>query len=328
MPVQTQNPTLLLRIARIPRLRALAWDGDVLYAARAYELLQGRIVDDAEMNWKSAGRFHPGWKRRLSVANRLTARLFRDGFHALTVLPDGGLIAAVPGSIVTLRPGETEFRQTHAITRGTRPLHITAVPDGSIYWGEYFDNSSRDEVHIYASSDGGASWSVVYTFPRDAIRTHPQHSPRSMAELPVDPHRRLRRRMPHHARQLQPEPDGNRDARQAAGPGRRRHCLRRWSLFLFRHAAGAKLHLPSRPPRNTRAISRDWKFVDLWLSCGKLCVLLYNGRAERSESRAHGSHLRRRQPDADALALGAGMEKRCVANGIIPVRQRIPTRWR
>lgn len=169
MPVQTENPTLL-RIARIPRLRALAWDGDVLYAARAYELLQGRIVGEAQMEWKPVGRFHAGWKRRLSVANRLTARLFRDGFHALAVLPDGALIATVPGSIITLRPGETEFRQTHAITRGTRPLHITTVPNGSIYWGEYFDNPARDEVHIYASSDGGTNWSVGYTFAKGAIR--------------------------------------------------------------------------------------------------------------------------------------------------------------
>ena len=102
--------------------------------------------------------------------NRLSARLFRDGFHALAVLPSGGLVAAVPGAIVSLKPNETEFRPTHAITRGTRPLHITAVPGGRVYWGEYFDNATREEVHIYASTDGGATWAVAYTFPRGAIR--------------------------------------------------------------------------------------------------------------------------------------------------------------
>jgi hypothetical protein len=83
-------------------------------------------------------------------------------------------VGAVPGAIVTLGPNETEFRQTHTITRGTRPLHITAVPGGAVYWGEYFDNPSRDEVHIYASSDAGAhgceKWTVAYTFPKGAIR--------------------------------------------------------------------------------------------------------------------------------------------------------------
>ena len=160
----------LVRCARIPGLRALAWDGDVLYAAHGYKLLRATVKDASTLNWQSVARFHPSWNRRLSVTNRLSARLFRDGFHALAVLPSRRLVAAVPGSIVALSPGETEFRQTHAITRGTRPLHITAIPNGTVYWGEYFDNSSRDEVHIYASSDGGLTWSVAYTFPKGAIR--------------------------------------------------------------------------------------------------------------------------------------------------------------
>ncbi len=54
-------------------------------------------------------------------------------------------------------------------SRGTRPLHITAVPAAAVFWGEYFDNAARDEVHIYAPSDAGATWAVAYTFPRGAI---------------------------------------------------------------------------------------------------------------------------------------------------------------
>jgi hypothetical protein len=168
-PLPDQNPTLT-RLATIPLLRALTWDRDILYASRGYELMRSQIKDASNLNWKSVAIFHPGWKRRLSSTTRLAARLFRDGFHALTVLPDGALVAAVPGSIVTLRPGDTEFRQTHGITRGTRPLHITAVPNGIVYWGEYFDNASRDEVHIYASSDSGATWSIACTFAKRSIR--------------------------------------------------------------------------------------------------------------------------------------------------------------
>lgn len=80
------------------------------------------------------------------------------------------MVGAVPGSIVTLRPGDTEFHRTHPIARGTRPLHIAAVPGGTLYWGEYFDNAARDEVHIYVSTDAGSSWSVAHTFPRATIR--------------------------------------------------------------------------------------------------------------------------------------------------------------
>jgi len=161
----------LVHAARFPGLRALAWSGDQLYAARGYQLVCARIQNvSADLTWHPVATFRPPWRRRFTVMNSLTARMFRDGFHALAVLPSGGLVAAVPGAIVTLRPGETEFRRTHTITRGTRPLHITAVPGGAVFWGEYFDNPSRDEVHIYASTDGGATWSVTYTFPKGSIR--------------------------------------------------------------------------------------------------------------------------------------------------------------
>jgi len=88
----------------------------------------------------------------------------------MAVLPSKGIVAAVPGAIITLRPGESTFQVTHEITRGTRPLHITVIPGSKVFWGEYFDNPSRDEVHIYASTDGGTIWSVAYTFPKGAIR--------------------------------------------------------------------------------------------------------------------------------------------------------------
>jgi hypothetical protein len=169
-PDQDSTSRLTL-VARIPRLRALAWSADHLYAARGYHIVRAQVAALATRErWQPVAAFRPEPRRRLSVMNRLTARLFRDGFHALAVLPSGGLVAAVPGAIVTLRPGETEFRATHTILRGTRPLHITAGPSGILYWGEYFDNPERDEVHIYASTDAGATWSIAYTFPRGAIR--------------------------------------------------------------------------------------------------------------------------------------------------------------
>jgi hypothetical protein len=80
------------------------------------------------------------------------------------------MIAAVPGAIVTRTAPSEYFRVTHKVLRGTRPLHITAVPGGKIYWGEYFDNRNRSEVHLYGSSDRGQTWNVAYTFPAGAIR--------------------------------------------------------------------------------------------------------------------------------------------------------------
>jgi hypothetical protein len=158
----------LALVGRFPRLRVLAWNGDWLYASRGYEVVRARASDIVQ--WERVGSFQPAAWRRISSSSRLASRFFRDGFHALTILPSGHLVGAVPGAIVTLPPGETEFRVSHRVVRGLRPLHIVAAPSGQVFWGEYFDNPRRDEVHVYASSDAGAHWEVVYTFPRGAIR--------------------------------------------------------------------------------------------------------------------------------------------------------------
>ena len=90
-----RNPNandILLRAARFPGLRALAWSGDDLYASRGYHLVRARIQNPSStLTWQPVATFRPPWRRRLSVNNNLTARLFRDGFHALAVLPTGGL---------------------------------------------------------------------------------------------------------------------------------------------------------------------------------------------------------------------------------------------
>jgi hypothetical protein len=166
----SSGPTRLPRIARYPGLRALAWVGTDLYASRGYSIVRSRMEDPRAVNWQLVAYFRPSLRRRISMNHRLAARIFRDGFHALAILAGGQLIGAVPGSIVTLRPGDSEFYESHSITRGTRPLHITAVPEGQIYWGEYFDNANRDEVHIYASEDKGKTWYIAYTFGKGEIR--------------------------------------------------------------------------------------------------------------------------------------------------------------
>ncbi len=150
-------------------LRALAWHNDVLFASQGYTLLRADMSNPSPQ-WAMAGCFRPAWWRNLTVSSRLSSRFFRDGFHALAVPASGHLIAAVPGAIISLAPGETEFRVSHLLRRGTRPLHITATPAGRLFWGEYFDNPRRAEVHIYVSEDRGFTWEVGYTFAEGSIR--------------------------------------------------------------------------------------------------------------------------------------------------------------
>ena len=157
------------KVAAFPRLRVLAWDKEILYASRGYMLLKARCGGD-RFDWEPVATYRPEWWRRITNRSRFGYRLVRDGFHALATHSSGNLIAAVPGAIATLRNGDSEFRATHRLTRGTRPLHVCTTPDGRVYWGEYFDNAQRNEVHIYASDDGGLRWDAAYTFPKQTIR--------------------------------------------------------------------------------------------------------------------------------------------------------------
>lgn len=157
----------LRRIAAYPGIRVLAWVDNFLYGGRGYEIVRQRA---GAPQWESVARFRPAWWRNVTSRNPLSHRLVRDGFHALAVLPEGTMVGTAPGTIVTRTADSKEFRPTHTILRGTRPLHITATPSGKIYWGEYFDNRERTEVHIYASEDRGRTWQVAHTFPAGSIR--------------------------------------------------------------------------------------------------------------------------------------------------------------
>jgi hypothetical protein len=165
--VTTLNP---VQIAVFANMRALAWSNDVLYASRGYALLRTRMRAGTTAVWENVGSYRPGAWRALTSSSRLPSRLFRDGFHALVALSSGHFVGAVPRAIVTLAPGETEFHPSHKVLRGTRPLHLAITPRDHIFWGEYFDNPQRDEVHIYASTDRGAHWEVAHTLPKSTIR--------------------------------------------------------------------------------------------------------------------------------------------------------------
>src|SRR5262250_459552 len=100
-------------------IRVLCWHDNFLYACRRYEVMRMRA---GELEWRAVAHFCPPWWRNASSKNKLSYRLFRDGFHALAILPDGTLVATVPGAIVTCPAGMSEFAVTHRIIRGTRPL--------------------------------------------------------------------------------------------------------------------------------------------------------------------------------------------------------------
>src|SRR5208282_3937231 len=182
IPVALAAPSALkLRKAAAWRgIRVLAWDGNILYGCCGYQIVRLQIHADRQQilqraEWQPVASFHPVWWRNLTSRTAMTYRLMRDGFHALAILGNAQtnertLVGAVPGALITQTSNTHEFRITHRLQRGIRPLHVTAVPSGIVYWGEYFDNRERAEVHIYVSADRGATWQIAYTFPARSIR--------------------------------------------------------------------------------------------------------------------------------------------------------------
>src|SRR5207249_3044949 len=73
-----------------------------------------------------------------------------------------GIYVQAPGAPLAVR--------TFAVARGTRPVSLAVGRDGVIVFGEYWPNTRRSAVHIYASADSGTSWRPVYTFREGAIR--------------------------------------------------------------------------------------------------------------------------------------------------------------
>jgi hypothetical protein len=176
LAIAASSTLKLRRVAAWRGIRVLTWDGETLYGCRGYQIFGLHAGTNAD--WEMVARFRPVWWRNITSSNVLSYRLMRDGFHALAILGsplngptnDQTMVGAIPGALLTRTPGSDEFHVTHQVRRGTRPLHVTAVPSGSIYWGEYFDNRERAEVCIYVSTDRGCTWQIAYTFPAGSIR--------------------------------------------------------------------------------------------------------------------------------------------------------------
>lgn len=167
-------------ITKWPRFRALAWYEDCLYASSGYRLYKLNFntkdggaknqCDGYNISRELIGFYRPDLLRNLAARNRLTNRMLRTGFHCVSFLNDGRIVAILAKTIAVLDPGETRFRRTWKVQRGNRPRGTAVTPEGWIFWGEYFRNPGRDPVHVYGSYDRGETWDVVYTFPIGSIK--------------------------------------------------------------------------------------------------------------------------------------------------------------
>ncbi len=99
----------------------------------------------------------------------LTRRLVRAELTGIYELKDSSMIAVAKKGLYKREAEGGDFRLCFKMPRGSKPLRLCVLPNGHIYFGEYFQNVKNEAVHIYGSRDNGNNWEIVYTFPADEI---------------------------------------------------------------------------------------------------------------------------------------------------------------
>lgn len=145
-------------------VRKAAFDGIVHHVGpSSYASRSGVIYrsEDGGGTWKPFAQLPLSVPQRLKSAGRLSRRLFRAAVHHVVPLTDDALVVFGYRAIWRL---DAAGRCTGvSALRGSRPLCV-ATEDGVVYYGEYRGNPEGAPVHVWASSDHGATWAPVHRF--------------------------------------------------------------------------------------------------------------------------------------------------------------------
>ena len=137
-----------------------------LYIARKYKIFRS---DDGGISWVLDCRVPTsGWKP-LASEFALAARLLRFNIQAFQVLDDGTRVAVAWEGIYRAGPGESRMVQTWPVTRGSRPISLSA--HGSrVLFGEYGRiGMERLALRVYYSEDSGRHFEPLFEFPKGDI---------------------------------------------------------------------------------------------------------------------------------------------------------------
>lgn len=99
----------------------------------------------------------------------LLTRLTRTEVNKWYLLQDGSELCIARKGIFRKPAGSDTFVKTFNVQRGSRPMNLCEADDGTVLFGEYFQNLEKKAVHVYKSDDHGQTWSVCYTFPEGNI---------------------------------------------------------------------------------------------------------------------------------------------------------------
>lgn len=130
-----------------------------LYVFDNYTLF--KYINEDAIGYKSC---HLRDKYSHYSCNAITRRLFRAEITKLYILGDYSMIAIAKKGIFKCYSEEGYSHKVLSIPRGSKPLNLCILPNGHIFFGEYFQNVKKDAVNIYGSEDNGETWRVVHTF--------------------------------------------------------------------------------------------------------------------------------------------------------------------
>lgn len=99
----------------------------------------------------------------------LTRRFFRAEITGLYELKDRSLLAIAKKGLFKYKLGTEKWIKCFAVPRGSKPLNICVLPNGHLYFGEYYMNMQKRAVNVYRSLDNGDTWQVCYTFSEGNI---------------------------------------------------------------------------------------------------------------------------------------------------------------
>lgn len=148
----------------LPYKIILVKDGGYIYS-KGYRLFE---YDESVGKSTFIGTI-PDRKYGLLAKTSLTRRFFRAEITGLYELEDGSLIAIAKKKLFKKTAGSSCFKKCFSIPRGSKPLNLCILPNGHIFFGEYFMNMEKQSVHVYCSVDNGDTWNVVYTFEEGNI---------------------------------------------------------------------------------------------------------------------------------------------------------------
>ncbi|MCE7995872.1 MAG: hypothetical protein HEP71_28090 [Roseivirga sp.] len=154
-----------------PRFEVLPKGKVLLTTSDAVFLVRGNTVYKTDHKFRArelSGSFDCGWFWNSLAKFRWTSRLARLGFHGLYAYRST-FVGIQKGHIVLLDKASGKFVSVFSDFRGSRPLSLLITPGNEIYFGEYFGNAERAEVHIYKSVNGN-DWIKAYTFEPGAVR--------------------------------------------------------------------------------------------------------------------------------------------------------------